>query len=109
MNILKTGCERLPYANVLLIWTKENKVQQFICPQRERSGQCCANIAVTTLDSDTGVDEPIKKLKSLHEKDSDQAAFLAYEDFEPFRRPTNMSTTDYKNESERRYNRMKAK
>ena len=71
--------------------------------------KCCADIAVTTLNGDSGVDELIKILKSLYEKDSDQTAFLAYQDFETFQRPTNMSITDYINESERRYNRIKAK
>ena len=59
--------------------------------------QCCADIKVETLHSDSGVDELIKKLKTLHDKDAEQAAFLAYEVFETFQRPPSTSILDYIN------------
>ena len=39
--------------------------------------QCCADVKVETLHSDSGVDELIKKLKTLYDKDAEQAAFIA--------------------------------
>ena len=68
--------------------------------------QCCADIyfKVETLYSDSAVDELIKKLKTLYDKDAEQAAFIAYEEFETFQRPPSMSILDYINEFERRNN-----
>ena len=71
--------------------------------------QCCADIKVETLHSDSGVDELIKKLKTLHDKDAEQAAFIAYEEFETFQRPPSRSILDYINEFERRNINIKSK
>ena len=40
--------------------------------------QCCADIKVETLHNDSGVHALIKKLKTLYDKDAEQAAFIAY-------------------------------
>ena len=64
--------------------------------------QCCADIKVETLHSDSGVDDLIEKLKTLYDKDAKQAAFIAYEEFETFQRRPSMSILDYINEFERR-------
>ena len=64
---------------------------------------------VETLHSDSGVDELINKLETLYHKDAEQAAFIAYEEFETFQRPPNMSVLDYINEFERRNNKIKSR
>ena len=49
-------------------------------------------------------------MKTLYDdKDAEQAAFIAYEEFETFQRPPSMSTLDYINEFERRNNKIKSK
>ena len=73
--------------------------------------QCCADIyfKVETLHSDSGVDELIKELKTPYDKDAEQAAFIAYKEFETFQRPPSMSILGYINEFERRNNKIKSK
>ena len=71
--------------------------------------RCCADIKVETLHSDSGVYELIKKLKTLYDKDAEQAAFIAYEEFETFQKPPSTSILDDINEFERRNNKIKSK
>ena len=67
----------------------------------------CSDIKVKDLNSDDGVDILINKLKSLFAKDSNQAAYLAYDKFETFKRPIDMNIVDFINEFERLYNNIK--
>ena len=56
------------------------------------------------MNSDDGVDIMLCKLKSLSVKDINQAASIAYDRFEMFKRPANMNIVDFLNEFERLYN-----
>ena len=49
--------------------------------------QACSNVDLKELHSENGVTRVIEKLKSLYAKDVNQAAFMAYENFENFTRP----------------------
>ena len=49
----------------------------------------------------------IEKLKKLYAKDEDQAAYIAYDEFESFKRPASTGMVDYLNEFERLYNKIK--
>ena len=73
----------------------------------EKIRKTCSDIKVKDLDSDNGVDILINKLKSLFAKYSNQAAYLAYNKFENFRRPIDMTIVDFINEFERLYNNIK--
>ena len=55
------------------------------------------------LNKDDGLDLLINKMKKLCTKDSKAAAYLAYEKFELFKRPAEMSIVNYLNESKRLY------
>ena len=59
------------------------------------------------MQSDDGVDILLCKLKSLFAKDINQAAFIAHDKFEMFKRPANMDIVDFINEFERLYNNIK--
>lgn len=48
----------------------------------------CSDISVTTLSQDTGVETLTNKLKTLFAKDENTLAFIAYEKFECFQRPS---------------------
>ena len=74
-----------------------------------KARQCCKSIEVDKLKGENGVMELLNKLKSLYAKDSEQAAFKSYEDFESYKRPDNMDVMDFINEWERRYDKIKAK
>ena len=52
----------------------------------EKIRKTCSDIKVKDLNSDDGVDILINKLKSLFAKDSNQAAYLAYDKFENFKK-----------------------
>ena len=64
-------------------------------------------IQVKDLNSDDGVNILLCKLKSLFAKDINQAAFIAYDKSEMFKRPANMNIVDFINEFERLYNNIK--
>ena len=73
----------------------------------ENIRKTCCDIKVKHLNSDDGVDIVLCKLKSLFAKDINQAAFIAYDKFEMFKRPANMNIVDFINEFERLYNNIK--
>ena len=70
---------------------------------------CCKTIEIEKLKGKNGADELLKKLRDLYSKDKEQSAFKAYEDFENYQRPENMNITDFLNEWERRYEKIKSK
>ena len=73
----------------------------------EKFRKTCSDIKVKDLNSENGVDILVNKLKSLFEKDINEAAYLAYDKFEIFKRPIDMSMVDFINELERLYNNIK--
>ena len=73
----------------------------------EKIRKTCSDIKVKDLNSEGGVDILINKLKALFAKDSNQAAYLAYDKFETFKRPVDMTIVDFINEFERLYNNIK--
>ena len=65
------------------------------------------DIKVKDLNNDYGVNILLFKLKSSLAKDISQAAFIAYDEFEKFKRPANMNIVDFLNKLERLYNKIK--
>ena len=63
----------------------------------EKFRKTCSDIKVKDLNSENGVDILVNKLKSLFEKDINEAAYLAYDKFEIFKRPIDMSMVDFIN------------
>ena len=61
----------------------------------------CRNVIVTDLNKDDGLDTLINNLERHYAKDEKASAYLAYEKFESFQRPTEMNIIDYINEFER--------
>ena len=112
--ILKSGEDFANWECEIIIWQcvtdleKKKQAPAIYLSLEGQARQCCADIKVETLHSDSGIDELIKKLKTLYDKDAEQAAFIAYEEFETFQRPPSMSILDYINEFERN-NKIKSK
>ena len=73
----------------------------------ENIRKTCCDVKVKDLNSDDGVDILLCKLNSLFAKDINQAAFIAYDKFEMFKRTANMNIVDFVNEFERLYNNIK--
>ena len=69
----------------------------------EKIRKICSDIKLKDLNSDNGVDILVNKLKSLFTKDINQAAYLAYDKFETFKRHIDMSMVDFINEFETFY------
>ena len=63
----------------------------------EKIRKTCSDIKVKDLKSENGVDILVNKLKSLFAKDINEAAYLAYDKFEIFKRPIDMSMVDFIN------------
>ena len=74
----------------------------------EKIRKTCSDIKVKDLNSENGVDILVNKLKSLFAKDINQAAYLAYNKFETFKRPIDMSMIDFINEFETLDNNIKS-
>ena len=69
----------------------------------EKIRKICSDIKLKDLNSDNGVDILVNKLKSLFTKDINQAAYLAYDKFETFKRHIDMSMVDFINKFETFY------
>ena len=90
------------------IWQKEIKIWQ-LCTDLAKTKQGPAifltlegqareavlELEVKDLGSETGVENLTKKLDSLYLKDKTQSAYEAYDAFERFKRPVEMSMTEY--------------
>ena len=66
-----------------------------------RAREAVLELEVDKISDAAGVSNIIAKLDTLFLKDKTQSAFEAYDSFERFRRPKDMSMTDYINEFER--------
>ena len=62
---------------------------------------------VGVISRDKGMEEILEQLDKLYLKDRHQTAYLAYEAFEKFKHPVAMSMTDFINEFERMYHKLK--
>ena len=62
---------------------------------------------VGIISGDKGVEAILEQLDKLYPKDRHQTAYLAYEAFEKFQRPVAMSMSDFINEFERMYHKLK--
>ena len=58
----------------------------------------CIEIAVADLNKDDGLNILINKLETLYVKYKKASAYIAYERFETFQRPSDMNITDHLNE-----------
>ena len=79
---------------------KQGSVLYLSLPEKIRTQ--LESIAVDDLNKDDGLDTVITKLKELYSPSEELRAFHAYEEFETYRRPNNMSIKDFINEFERR-------
>ena len=62
---------------------------------RGKSREAVRELSKDEISTATGVDEVIKKLDTLWKEDANLEAFNAYERFEKFKRPSNMSVNEY--------------
>ena len=67
----------------------------------------CNNISVSDLNKDNGLNTLITKIKTLYAKDINALAYMAYDQFENFKRPDEMTIVDYINEFERLNNKIR--
>ena len=101
-------------------WAREVKIWQLVTEvDKSKQGalvylslqgkarECCKSIAIEELQGAEGIDKLLSKLMELFAKDSEQAAFMAYEKFETYKRPKDVDMVDFINEWERRYGKIK--
>ena len=60
-----------------------------------KAKEAVKDMELESIKSDTGIDEMIQKLDEVFRTDDNQAAYLAYRDFETYVRPTEMSMQDF--------------
>ena len=84
---------------------KQGPVVYLSLPDKIRKS--CSDIKVSDLNKDDGLTVLITKVKSLHAKDISALAYMAYDQFENFKRPHEMSIVDYINEFEHLNNKIR--
>lgn len=72
-----------------------------------KAREAVLELEVNDISGDEGVKNIISKLNTLYLKDKTQSAYEAYDIFEKFRRPSDMSITEYINEFERLHSKTK--
>ena len=106
-----------PYEN----WVKELKLWS-ICSKVDKKEQGPAvaltldgrakaavlEMEITDLNADDGLAKLITKLDGLFLKDENQRIYVAYEEFETYSRPADMSIDNFISDFERLYNKIKA-
>ena len=84
---------------------KQGLVVYISLPDKIRKS--CGDIKVSDLNKDDGLTVLITKIKSLYAKDINALAYMAYDQFENFKRLYEMSIVDYINEFERLNNKIR--
>lgn len=107
----------LPYAEwkkELDIWSDFTELDAkrqggalFLTLQGKAREAVLSGVSRDKIKSLTGVDEIVKCLDELYEKDKSQSAFAAYEDFTSYRRSSGTSIQDYIVEFNLKYNKIK--
>ena len=108
--------EDIPYES----WKKEIQIwQRFTSLEKEKQALAIflslegkareteLEVEVDDLNKDDGVEKVLAQLDNLFLKDKLQLAYTSYDNFEKFRRPSDMSMADYVAEFERLYNKSK--
>ena len=83
---------------------KQGPVVYLSLPDKIRKS---CNISVSDLNKDNGLNTLITKIKTLYAKDINALAYMAYDQFENFKRPDEMTIVDYINEFERLNNKIR--
>ena len=78
---------------------KQGPVVYLCLPDKIRKS--CNDISASDLNKDNGLNTLITKIKALYAKDINALAYMAYDQFENFKRPDEMTIVDYINEFER--------
>ena len=77
---------------------KQGPVVYLSLPDKIRKS--CNDISVSDLNKDNGLNTLITKIKTLYAKDINALAYMAYDQFENFKRTDEMTIVDYINEFE---------
>ena len=73
-----------------------------------RAREAALELSVEQLSAEDGLAQLIKQLDGLFLKDENQRTYVAYAEFEKYKRPQEMSIDNYINDFERLYNKVKA-
>ena len=76
-------------------------------PVPDKIRKSCNDVSVQDLNKDNELNVLVNKIKSLHTKDMNALAFMAYDKFNNFRRSDDTNIIDYINEFERLNNQIK--
>ena len=72
-----------------------------------KAREAALELGVEQINNKDGVKNIVAKLDKLYLKDKSQSTYEAYDNFEHFKRPSDMSISDYINEFERLLNKTK--
>ena len=122
MKVRMAGARTTSYKNPPLLtesdqyerWCKEVNLWKLCCKldkkeqgpalalsQQGKVREAALELDIAVLSADDGVDKIIAKLDGLYLKDENQRIYIAYAEFEKFKRDPAMSIDNYINEFER--------
>ncbi|GAB1599884.1 hypothetical protein Ahia01_000265900 [Argonauta hians] len=113
--IFEDGADFYEWEREIEIWAlvtdipEEKQAAAIYLTLEGKAKDCCKSLKVSELKGASGTEKLMTKLKQLYAIDNEQRIYQAYEEFENYTRPTNISMTDFLNEWERRYNQLKAR
>ncbi len=73
-----------------------------------RAREAALELDIGDISKDDGVEKILQRLDKLYLQDTNQSAYLAYQEFENFKRPLQMSMREYLNNFEKLYTKIKA-
>ena len=109
--------EDIPYESwkkEINIWQRFNTLEKrkqalaIFLSLEGKAREVVLEIDIDNLDKDDGVERILTQLDKLYLKDKLQLAYQAYDNFEKFKRPTEMPISEFVVEFERLYNKAKA-
>ena len=97
----ESTCTWREYKKEVLVWQSFTS----LAPSRQgpalwmtlkgKAKEAVKDMELDTIKGDTGIDKMIQKLDTVFKTDDNQAAYLAYKNFESYVRPSDMSMQDF--------------
>ena len=113
--IFKDGDDFFEWKRELSIWSvvtdidEEKQAAAIYLSLEGKARECCKCIDVQELTGKNGKKALLSKLEALYAVDEEQRIYIAYEMFESYVRPTDVSIPDFLNEWERLYDKIVSK
>ena len=104
----------LDYKNELKIWQAltdlpaKKQGPSLYLSLTGKAREAALELDIAVISKDDGLEKILERLDKLYLQDTNQSAYLAYQEFENFKRPLEMRMREYLNNFEKLYTKIKA-